>query len=62
MDKQCSNFYTKDMSLDAVRQRIRCAWALKGKDNGKNNDEGFDTLHMISLIHVYALAQIRQIK
>ena len=34
---------------------------VKGKENGKTI-MGFDMLHMISLIHVYALAQIRQAK
>ena len=29
---QCSNFYANDMSLDAERQRVRCAWAFTGKD------------------------------
>ena len=29
---------------------------IKGKENGKNNNEGFDKLHIILLIHVYALA------
>ena len=28
----------------------------------KNNNEGFDKLHIILLIHVYALAQIGQVK
>ena len=28
----------------------------------KNNNEGFDQLHILLLIHVYALAQIRQVK
>ena len=28
MDTQCANFYAKDLSLNAERQRIRCAWAL----------------------------------
>ena len=36
---------------------------LKGKENGKkNNNEGFDKLHLILLIHAYAFAQIRQVK
>ena len=25
MDKRCSNFYAKDLSLNAARQRLRCA-------------------------------------
>ena len=33
---------------------------LKAKKTEKNN-EGFDKLHMIPLIHVYALAQISQV-
>ena len=37
---------------------------IKGKENEKkpNNNEGFDKLHMILLIHVNASAQIRQVK
>ena len=35
---------------------------FKGKENGKNINEGFDKLHMILLIRVYAFAQIRQVK
>ena len=27
IDKECSNFYDKDMSLDAERHRVWCAWA-----------------------------------
>ena len=34
---------------------------FKGKENGKNYNEGFDNLHIILLIHVYALAKIRQL-
>ena len=32
---------------------------IKGKEN---NNEGFDKLHIILLIHVYALAEILQVK
>ena len=28
MDKQCSNFNTRDLSLNGERQRVRCAWAF----------------------------------
>ena len=35
---------------------------LKAKKTEKNNNEGFDKFHMILLIHVYALAQILQVK
>ena len=35
---------------------------LKAKKTKKKNNESFDKLHMILLIHVYALAQIRQVK
>ena len=28
IDKQFANSYAKELSLDAERQRIRCAWAL----------------------------------
>ena len=28
----------------------------------KNNNEGFDNLHTISLFHVYVLAKIRHVK
>ena len=35
MDKQCANLYAKDMSLNAERQRLRCAWALKPRSNGR---------------------------
>ena len=31
---------------------------FKGKENGKNND-GFDNLHTILLIHVYATKYVR---
>ena len=27
-DKQCANFYVKDLTLNAERQRLRCAYAL----------------------------------
>ena len=33
---------------------------LKGNENEKNNNEGLDNLHLILLIHVYALAKILQ--
>ena len=36
--------------------------SLKSKENGKNNNEGFDDLHIILLIYVYALGKIRQVK
>ena len=35
---------------------------FKGKENGKNNNEGFYNLHVILLIYVYALDQMRQVK
>ena len=41
---------------------------LKGKENKKNNNEGFNNLHIILLIHLYALihwyalAKICQVK
>ena len=35
---------------------------VKGKENGKHNEKGFDNLHILLLIHVYALAKIRQVK
>ena len=28
MVNQCANFYAKDLTLNAERQRLRCAWAL----------------------------------
>ena len=36
--------------------------SLKAKKTEKNNNESFDKLHMILLIHVYALAQKGQVK
>ena len=35
---------------------------LNGKENGKNNSEGFDKLHKIVLINVYELSQISPIQ
>ena len=34
---------------------------IKGKENIKNNNEGFDN-YIILLIHVFAFAKIRQVK
>ena len=31
---------------------------FKGKENRKNNNEGLDNLHIILLIHMYALGKI----
>ena len=28
MDNKCANFYAKDLTLNAERQRLLCAWAL----------------------------------
>ena len=28
MDNKCANFYSKDLTLNAERQRLLCAWAL----------------------------------
>ena len=41
-----------------------CVWKLrfKGRENGKNNNESFDNLHIKLLIHAYALAEISQVK
>ena len=35
MVKRCSNFYAKEMSLDAERQRLRCAWDLRVSDKAR---------------------------
>ena len=35
MDKQLAKFYTKNLTFDAERQRLRCAWALKHEGDEK---------------------------
>ena len=29
MDEKCTNFYAKGLTLNAERQRLRCAWAFR---------------------------------
>ena len=44
IDKQCANFYAKDLPLNAERQRIRCAWALR-KDVWNPQNDSFHQLN-----------------
>ena len=57
------------MALRGIQEYIaRDAYNIAGVEDerqrkrGKNNNESFNKLHMILLIHVYVFTQIRQVK
>ena len=48
-----------DLDLENFCGTVFFVWRLRKQ---KNNNEGFDYLHIMLLIHVYALAKIHQVK
>ena len=58
LNNTCANFYAKDLTLNAGRQRLRCAWAIRPVFH-ECAETRVETPKMMCLLRIYFCSRKR---